>query len=228
MTRRSRQSVLQRIIKKNIFLITLVCIYLIAALTFLPKPSEATAYVVKKGDTLWGIATKFKTSVKELQELNNIRGTLIHPGDIIQIPGFFCIPNIKITDESASRGNAQDIITTAMRFIGYPYRYGGSDPQSGFDCSGFVQYIFSLNGIKLPRTASQQSAIGVKVTNPIGGDLVFFVTDHSGSIGHVGIYIGNNAFIHASRSKGVTITSLSDNWYSQRYAFACRVVKTGG
>lgn len=214
----------QKTIKKGIFLTILVFLHSFAFLTFSPKPSEAASYVVKKGDTLWGIAIKFKTSVKKLQELNNIKGTLIHPGDIIKIPGSSYTPN---TTENPSRGKTQDIVETAKRFVGYPYRYGGSNPQSGFDCSGFVQYVFSLNGIKLPRTASQQSAVGVKVANPTAGDLVFFDTDHSGSIGHVGIYLGNNAFIHASRSKGVTITSLSDAWYSRRYAFACRVIKTG-
>ncbi|MGB9792458.1 MAG: NlpC/P60 family protein [Thermacetogeniaceae bacterium] len=220
----------QSIIKKSFFLITLVCIHLIAILY--PRPSEAATYVVKKGDTLWGIATKFKTSVKRLQEINHIKGTLIHPGDIIQIPEHYHQPldtknnsSPHPAGTSPARGNTQDIIDTAMRFLGYPYRYGGATPQSGFDCSGFVQYVFSLNGIKLPRTASQQAGIGTKVMNPIAGDLVFFDTDHSGSIGHVGIYIGNNAFIHASRSKGVTITSLSDDWYSQRYTYTCRVIK---
>lgn len=215
-------------LKENIFFLITIVTLLFVGLAF-PRASEAATYVVKKGDTLWGIAMKFKTSVKKLQEINHISSALIHPGDILQIsadsPQTQMITSQPIDHNEtvdSSRGNIQNIIDTAKRFIGFPYRYGGTTPQKGFDCSGFVQYVFSINGIKLPRTASQQASIGIRVTEPTPGDLVFF--DTNGSIGHVGIYIGNNAFIHASQSKGITITSLSDSWYRQRYAFTCRIL----
>lgn len=216
-----------RLKEKIFFLITIVTL-LFVGLAF-PRPSEAAAYVVKKGDTLWGIANKFKTSVRKIQEINHISGALIHPGDILQIPVDFLQTQMiknQLVDrnetENSARGNIQNIIDTAKRFLGFPYRYGGTTPEIGFDCSGFVQYVFSINGIKLPRTANQQASIGTRVTEPTAGDLVFFYTN--GSIGHVGIYIGNNAFIHASQSKGITITSLSDSWYNQHYAFTCRIL----
>ncbi|HHW41137.1 MAG TPA: LysM peptidoglycan-binding domain-containing protein [Syntrophomonadaceae bacterium] len=196
-----------------------------------PKFSEAASYVVKKGDSLWGIAVKYKTSVKKLQEINHIKGTLIHPGDILQIPAAPLPPQAvkkqAINSDRSSisaRGDIQDIIDTARRFIGVRYRYGGARPETGFDCSGFVQYVFSLHGIKLPRTASEQASVGTRVTDPAPGDLVFFDTHRNGSIEHVGIYLGNNAFIHASQNKGITITSLSDAWYKQRYTFTCRII----
>ncbi len=195
-----------------------------------PKFSEAAIYVVKRGDSLWGIAVKYKTSVEKLQEINHIQGTLIHPGDILQIPAASTQPQAvkkqinPVRTAGSARGEIQDVIATARRFIGVRYCYGGARPESGFDCSGFVQYVFSLHGIKMPRTASEQATVGTRVTDPAPGDLVFFDTHRNGSIEHVGIYVGNNAFIHASQNKGITITSLSDTWYKQRYAFTCRII----
>jgi len=213
-----------------VFPIVLGALFSFGLLMF-PKFSEAASYVVKKGDSLWGIAVKYKTSVKKLQEINHIQGTLIHPGDILQIPAASPQPQAvkkqtinPVRTAGSARGEIQDIIDTARRFIGVRYCYGGARPESGFDCSGFVQYVFSLHGIKMPRTASEQATVGTRVTDPAPGDLVFFDTHCNGSIEHVGIYVGNNAFIHASQSNGITITSLSDTWYKQRYTFTCRII----
>ncbi len=200
-----------------------------------PQISEAGTYLVKRGDCLWKIARMHRTSVQELQKLNKIKGTLIHPGQILKVPDPL---NHQKTNQTAAerinpvsrqqshpaRKEDSDVITTARRFIGIPYRYGGACPETGFDCSGFVQYVFSLHGIKLPRTASSQAATGIQVADLAPGDLVFFSTEKTGLIDHVGIYMGNNAFIHASRSKGITITPLQDTWYGPRYAFARRLL----
>jgi cell wall-associated NlpC family hydrolase len=119
---------------------------------------------------------------------------------------------------------ASAIITTAKKYIGVPYVWGGSTP-SGFDCSGFVQYVFNAHGISLPRTSKQQYGVGTYVSkaNLKAGDLVFFDTEGSG-ISHLGIYIGNNQFIHASSSKGVIITSLSNTYWAPRYYGAKRIL----
>jgi len=127
---------------------------------------------------------------------------------------------VKQPSEDASRGLMTGVIGAAERYLGSPYSYGASGPYS-FDCSGFTRYVFSLLGIDLPRTASDQAGVGVRVAVPAPGDLVFFGTH--GYIDHVGIYIGNNSFISAANYySGVTISSLSD--FSPRYAEARRII----
>lgn len=126
--------------------------------------------------------------------------------------------------QGSSTTLADKIIATAKRYIGVPYVWGGATP-SGFDCSGFVQYVFKAHGIVLPRTSKEQYTVGkyVSKANLRPGDLVYFNTSGSG-VSHLGIYIGNNQFIHSSSSKGVTITSLSNSYWSARYLGARRVL----
>lgn len=115
------------------------------------------------------------------------------------------------------------IISTAKQYIGVPYLWGGITP-NGFDCSGYVQYVFNQCGITLPRTVAQQWTVGISISksNLREGDLVFFKT--GSAVSHMGIYIGNNQFIHASTSKGVVISSLSNTYWSNCYYGARRVI----
>jgi cell wall-associated NlpC family hydrolase len=116
-------------------------------------------------------------------------------------------------------------MNTAHRFLGTPYSFGGTS-ERGIDCSGFVMRVFSLHGIKLPRTADVQFNVGapVKKGQEQAGDLVFFETYCAGP-SHVGIYLGEGNFIHASSSRGVTISSLADKYYRARYLGAKRVLR---
>jgi murein DD-endopeptidase MepM/ murein hydrolase activator NlpD len=112
---------------------------------------------------------------------------------------------------------------TALRYIGVPYEWGG-ESFDGVDCSGFVQAVFRHNGIELPRTADAQFEVGRRVfgqDNLRPGDLVFFQTYTEGA-SHVGIYLGEGRFVHASASDGVRIDSLSDDYYASRYLGARR------
>lgn len=121
----------------------------------------------------------------------------------------------------------ESLVRTASRFQGVRYRWGGSS-RSGFDCSGFTRYVFRQKaGIDLPHSASAQFRKGVPVSRDQlkPGDLVFFQTYRRGA-SHVGIYIGNGKFIHASSARGrVRIDSLNAGYYRQRYLGARRVTK---
>ena len=116
------------------------------------------------------------------------------------------------------------LMVEAEKYIGYPYVYGASNPDTGFDCSGFTQYLCKQLGYTIKRTAAQQLSNGSAVTNLQVGDLVFFNNTYSSSLAatHVGIYTGDNQFIHAAAG-GVKITDLSDSFYASRYVGARRI-----
>lgn len=136
---------------------------------------------------------------------------------------------LKLSDRSASRGHGSSsagsrIVATAMAQQGVPYVWGGTTP-CGFDCSGFTQYVFAVNGIFLPRTADVQFNVGVPVArNHLQpGDLIFFSTYEPGP-SHSGIYLGDGNFIHASSSRGVSLAYLDNSYWASRYLGARRVV----
>ena len=117
------------------------------------------------------------------------------------------------------------IVRTAKKYIGIPYKWGGESAKEGFDCSGLTMTVYQLNGLELPRTSRQQWKTGI----PVGrhqlrkGDLVFFATSGGRRVTHVGIYAGENSFIHAPRrGKTIRITTLSKSYYSKRYIGARR------
>ena len=114
----------------------------------------------------------------------------------------------------------EDVISQAYTYLGTPYRY------SGIDCSGFTMKVFGAFGISLPHGATSQYYMcrGVTTEERAPGDLVFFATGGSG-IGHVGIYLGNGQFIHASTSSGVIISSLYESYYARTYLYAARLIE---
>jgi len=131
--------------------------------------------------------------------------------------------------KSKGKYTKNSIIKNAKHYLGGKYVWGGTQPK-GFDCSGYVKYLYAQQGIQLPRTAYAQSKVGKDVSkNSLKkGDLLFFLTDRKRHIPitHVGMYIGNDKFIHAaSRKKGIIISSLSKSKYSKYFVKAKRIIR---
>lgn len=126
---------------------------------------------------------------------------------------------------AAEAATAEELTSTAKQYLGAPYKYGGTNVQTGIDCSGFTRYIFSKFGVSLKRTSKEQYTQGTAVSKSDlqPGDLVFFNTSGKG-VSHVGIYLGNNQFISATTNGGVAIDNINDPYYwGSRYVGARRV-----
>jgi len=125
---------------------------------------------------------------------------------------------------------ASDLVVSALGLLGINYRRGGNTPESGFDCSGMVRYVFqSAMGLELPRRAVEISLIGVKVdrSDLRPGDLVFYNTLRK-TFSHVGIYLGNNRFIHAPATGGaVRVEDMSQSYWASRFNGARRIASEG-
>lgn len=231
---------------KKLFAISCCMVFLLIA-------SNAFAdivYRVKKGDSLYSISRKFSVSIKEIKRANNLKSNRLRAGVKLIIPASghvngmedASIDNVvseplpleEIKNLSKSEDllelNIRDRITLfAKKMLGLPYRFGGNS-SFGIDCSAYVQRVFSLAGIDLPRTAREQFHAGEPISKEelSVGDLVFFRT-YASFPSHVGIYIGNNLFIHAStRAKKVTITSLDTPYFLRRFIGAKRLIPEDG
>jgi len=135
------------------------------------------------------------------------------------------------TVSSAVVDKTETLINNAMQLIGVRYRWGGNTPQSGLDCSGFVRYVFNDTfGFLLPRKSAQMSKVGLEIGKEElrPGDLVFFNTMRH-AFSHVGIYVGDNKFIHApSRGKSIRVDDMTKVYWEKRYNGARRVENSTG
>jgi len=125
---------------------------------------------------------------------------------------------------------SNEVARYALSLQGAPYRYGAESPREGFDCSGFVKYVYEKYGVRLPRTAYQMAAATPRVDsrNRQPGDLVFFNTTGQ-PFSHVGIYIGNNTFVHSSSVKGkVIVSSLERPYWLERFLGVRRPYRPNG
>lgn len=117
--------------------------------------------------------------------------------------------------KASNTATSTKLVNNAKALTGTPYKFGGST-KSGFDCSGFVQYVFNQSGKSISRSTLTQFAESTKVTTPQAGDLVFFAGTYRAGISHVGIYIGNNQFIHAGGSK-TEIVSMNNSYWKKHF-----------
>jgi cell wall-associated NlpC family hydrolase len=134
------------------------------------------------------------------------------------------------TGEEAEQGAVQSLLKRGLALLGTPYRWGGSSPDSGFDCSGLVGYVFrTALGIELPRISRDMANDGIKVDRGslVPGDLVFFGR-RGKRVDHVGIYIGEGRFLHAPRTgRDVTVSQLDNGYWASRFLQARRVAQLG-
>lgn len=149
---------------------------------------------------------------------NEIPDVVNHTIKSKSISQFIIIGGKSVITEAAEKMlkfDMEALISTAKSLEGTPYVWGGTSPR-GFDCSGYLNYVYQKHGIDLPRTTADIWQSSTKVANPSVGDIVFFETYKPGP-SHAGIYIGGNEFIHASSSKGVTITRMDNSYFKPRY-----------
>ena len=211
---------------------------------------EMDSYVVKKGDTLSSISKKVGISIEEIKRVNSLRTSALKIGQVLS----FQKDQNRLGEEAEELGDEEEIagvtqtkgdkeetvasnplgkwnnpeergllVRVVKTFLGVPYKLGGSTLK-GIDCSAFVRKIYEIFNIELPRTTREQFSIGKKIGKEQleEGDLVFF--RRRGNSSHVGIYIGDNQFIHASSSnRQVKIDYLDAPYYSKRFLRGVRV-----
>lgn len=150
--------------------------------------------------------------------------------DLMNITGASSASSKSSSGFSSSSGSSlgEQIANFALQYVGYSYVYGAESPSVGFDCSGLVYYVYGEYGYSLSRTASQQyknNGTSVAKSDLKPGDLVFFSSNGGVSVTHVGIYIGNDQFVHASTSSvGVITSSLTSSYYTSVWFGAKRIV----
>lgn len=200
--------------------------------------TKDSSYTVKSGDSLGLIALRTGVSVSVLKSLNNLSSDTIFVGQTLKLSGSPST-NVKtttasytktpqysskttkvsnpITTNKSSTTTSNSVTSLALKFQGVPYAFGGSLP-SGFDCSGFIYYIFKNSGYNIGRTSVagyRQVAPTIKANELRPGDIVFFQNTYKQGLSHMGIYLGGGKFVHAGTSTGVTIASVYDSYWSK-------------
>ncbi len=205
--------------------------------------SGPRTYTVRKGDNFWQIAKKFDMDYDDLMEINEMSSPALKVGqklfleekpEVVNVDQKYVIMAKSIEDELkkvpespefAEKTSPDKLVTFARKLLNIPYKFGGNTIL-GIDCSSYVKKVYGLMGVNLPRTAREQFKEGEEIEKEelSVGDLVFFRT-YASFPSHVGIYLGNNLFIHASsRGKKVTIDNLETPYYVKHFIGAKRLI----
>ncbi|WP_285396589.1 peptidoglycan endopeptidase [Lysinibacillus sp. fls2-241-R2A-57] len=195
-----------------------------------PPKSTTDSHTVVKGDTLSKIAKQYNVTQKDIKDWNGLTTDTIYVGQVLKLspgatipesengPSGVGTPSKETSKEPTANGQAvyKKTIEVANTLVGTPYVYGGITPE-GLDCSGFIYYAFNQGGLKIGRDSSEGYFNGntTQVNNPVAGDLVFFENTYKNGISHMGIYLGDNKFIH-SGSDGVEVSDVTYSYWSQR------------
>ncbi|MBS4200669.1 LysM peptidoglycan-binding domain-containing protein [Bacillus sp. FJAT-49732] len=180
--------------------------------------SKTGTYTVVSGDTLSKIALQYGMTVKELKSLNSLSSDLIRIGQVLKVNAKAQteakpaekVETPKVTEDTSA------IVKIAKSVMGTKYVWGGTT-LSGFDCSGFIYYVFNQAGKKIARYGTDgYYDRSYYVNKPEPGDLVFFENTYRSGISHMGIYLGNNEFIHAS-DRGVEIANLNTPYNQSKF-----------
>ncbi len=192
-------------------------------------PRTQVLYTVRRGDSLWKIARAHGLSTEALAAANGLNPDRhLHLGRQLSIPRAGTAAKFAPLGADSPRrvaSQAEQITRDALAYRGVRYRYGGMSSR-GFDCSGFVARVLLSQGLSMPHNAAALFQHGklVAKANLQPGDLVFFKTRRRAGISHVGIYLGEGNFIHASSSRGrVRVDTLLTGYYARRYVGARRV-----
>lgn len=187
-----------------------------------PTSTPSGSYTVVKGDTLSQIAHRHGVSVTQLKNWNNINSHMIRVGQVLKIENTVVEsqpnepPIISNPPTQSANATVQNVINKAISLQGIPYVWGGSTP-NGFDCSGYLYYVYSQSGVDVPRTNTVGfHARSYEVSNPQIGDIVFFKNTYTTGISHAGIYLGNNKFAHAGGDR-VQVSSLDEKYWKQHF-----------
>jgi len=197
------------------------------------KPASSS-HTVAKGDTLSKIAKLYNVTIKDIMDWNKLERDTIFVGQVLKLSSAAVIPdgdtihnNVTSGTGTPSKVTAKDptvngqaiynkTVEVANTLVGTPYLYGGNTPV-GLDCSGFIFYAFNQGGLKIGRASSEGYFYGntTHVENPVPGDLVFFENTYKEGISHMGIYLGDNKFIHAG-TDGVEVSDVTYSYWSSK------------
>ncbi|WP_445480109.1 C40 family peptidase [Lysinibacillus irui] len=171
------------------------------------ESASAATYTVQSGDSLWKIATQHGISYQTLMNANHLSSSTIYVGQ-----------KLTINKQLSSISNTTSkLLQVAKQQLGVKYTFGGAKPSTGFDCSGYITYVFNQAGISTPRkTAAGFYQTAKKVSTPQIGDIVFFANTYKAGISHAGIYIGNNQMINASNS-GVSVANINSTYWKKHF-----------